>query len=70
MKTGVQYRWSCPYCDASRVSQGNDDEQRVRDRARSALIGHVSASEGDEHGPRHSVPKGFDPARYVERVLE
>ena len=64
----ISYRWSCPYCNSFRTSSGSTDEESVRDRAKSAVVGHVSSSDGDGHGPRHSLPDDFDPTQAVERI--
>ena len=68
-ETRVSYRWSCPYCNTSRVSRG-DDERKVCNRAKSAVRAHMYGSIGDEHGPRASAPNDFRPASHVERILD
>lgn len=67
MTTRIEYRWSCPYCEVSRTSHGRVPEEDIRHRAISAVTGHVSATEGEGHGPRHSLPPDFDAACHIER---
>lgn len=66
----IEYRWSCPYCDISRASHGRVPEEEIRNRAMSAVTGHVSTSAGSGHGPRHSMPDDFEAEDHIERSDE
>ena len=70
LRNGRHYRWTCPICGDSRasVATGGDDEFVV-ERAKTALLAHVRATEDAPHGPRHSVPEDFRhdrPDQFVE----
>lgn len=47
------YRWTCPFCDTSRVNTTTDEENAII-----ALRAHIQASDGDGHGSRNSFPSG------------
>lgn len=70
MEKRISYRWSCPYCETSRSSWGAVEAEELRRRAKQALYSHVSSVDSDEHGPRYSVPEGFDPDCHLERIDE
>lgn len=56
------YRWTCPICGDSRTSMFREGDENRRDtlsRAKGALRAHIISSDGDGHGPIHSVPDGI-----------
>lgn len=59
----LPHRWTCPFCDRSRVTSGDSESTErsaVADRAASALRAHVIAVAGNGHGPANASPADFD----------
>ena len=62
------FRWTCPYCGASRLNKSGESEE---ENAVAALRAHILATDGSEHGPKNEYPDGygsFTPSDYVRRV--
>ena len=61
------FRWTCPYCGASRLNRSPDDDGSSN--AVVALRTHVQASDGAEHGPKNEFPGSFSDLTLADHVV-
>lgn len=62
------YEWTCPYCAQSRINKTNSASDKKH--ALNALKKHISASIGDGHDNRGSMPADIDDHELSDYVTE
>lgn len=70
--TETEFKWTCPYCRKSRIIRYTEEEERKEENTVAALRSHITASDGDGHGPRNELPADLERTlfEYVSRVDE
>lgn len=60
------FRWTCPYCGASRLNKSRESKE---ENAIAALRTHILASDGSEHGPTNEYPDEYGSLTFSDHVV-